>query len=224
MPMPLPLPLLLLKILLLLSFGVDGFQPVGSPAIMAYRTSAIGTMAPVDNNDIVGCRREFLHTSIKAAFAAPFFIALYPDAAVAASSLDSLVSEIRQARKQMNRVPDLIQAEQWDAVRAILVTPPLSDLWTKSARTSPLLADYAGAVGGTPSGDEFAVLEAKEDVEGHLRFLDMAVYNNVFNPIKSVGETGATKQLIRSYYDDPINEYKASVAALDELIQLGNLN
>ena len=138
-------------------------------------------------------------------------------------SLESILTEIQKARQQMSAVPDLIKAEQWDGVRAILITPPLSDIWTKSARKSSLLQDYANAIGSTPAGDELAVLEAKEDVEGHLRFLDMAVYNNNFNPIKSVGEIGATKALISSYYDDPINEYKATVAALDNLIQLGDV-
>ena len=138
-------------------------------------------------------------------------------------SLNTILIEIQKARQQMNAVPDLIKSEQWDGVRAILITPPLSDLWTKSARKSSLLQDYANVIGTSPTGDELAVLEAKEDVEGHLRFLDMAVYNNNFNPIKSVGEIGATKALISSYYEDPINEYKATVAALDNLIQLGGV-
>ena len=138
-------------------------------------------------------------------------------------SLNTILIEIQKARQQMNAVPDLIKSEQWDGVRAILITPPLSDLWTKSARKSSLLQDYANVIGTSPTGDELAVLEAKEDVEGHLRFLDMAVYNNNFNPIKSVGEIGATKALISSYYEDPINEYKATVAALDNLIQLGDV-
>jgi hypothetical protein len=146
-----------------------------------------------------------------------------PSVAADTSSLDKILLEIRKARNQMNTIPELIKAEQWDSIRAILIKPPLSDLWTKSARKLPLLQEYANVMGDIPLGDELAVLEAKEDVEGHLRFLDMAAYNNVFNPIKSVGETSATKALIRSYYDDPINEYKASIVALEELIQLGNI-
>lgn len=50
----------------------------------------------------------------------------------------------------------------------------------------------------------------------------MAVYNNNFNPIVTMGKTGATPQLIKSYEEDPINAYKASVALLDELIKLGS--
>lgn len=188
----------------------------------AARLHNLSSVNMASNGEIPGCRRDFMRASIATAISTPIWI--FNHEIAAAASLDSLASDIKQARKQMNAIPDLIKAERWDAVRAVLVTPPLSDLWTKSARKSPLLAEYADAVGETPAGDELAVLEAKEDVEGHLRFLDMAVYNNVFNPIKAMGETGATKELIRSYYDDPINEYKASIAALDELIQLGNLN
>jgi hypothetical protein len=83
-----------------------------------------------------------------------------------------------------------------------------------------LLPKYAAAIGDA-GGDELAALEAREEVITHLRFLDMAVYNNVFNPIGTEGTTGATKELVRSYYEDPINEYTASVAAMDELVQLG---
>ena len=139
------------------------------------------------------------------------------------SSLDKLLEELKTAKRQMASIPDLIRKEQWDSVRAILIAPPLSDLWTKSARPTSLLKDYATAVGDDPAGDELAVLEAKEELLSHLRYLDMAAYNNVFNPIKTEGLTGATKELIRSYYDDPINEYKASIKSLEELIELGSL-
>ena len=60
--------------------------------------------------------------------------------------------------------------------------------------------------------------QLKEDLLSHLRYLDMAVYNNVFNPIATEGETGATKALIRSYYEDPKNELAASLKALDGIL------
>jgi hypothetical protein len=105
-------------------------------------------------------------------------------------------------------------------VRAILIKPPLSDLWS-SGGTKQLLKQYADAIGNElPDGDEIAALELREDAISHLRYLDMAVYNNVFNPISTEGQSGATKELIRSYYEDPINEWKASKAALDGLIGL----
>ena len=43
----------------------------------------------------------------------------------------------------------------------------------------------------------------------------------MFNPIGSEGTTGATKELIKSYYEDPKDELKASIEALTELEKLG---
>jgi hypothetical protein len=50
----------------------------------------------------------------------------------------------------------------------------------------------------------------------------MAVYNNVFNPIATEGKTGASKELVRSFYEDPINEWKASKSAIDDVIALAS--
>lgn len=137
------------------------------------------------------------------------------------NTLTSLRTLIAQARDQLDSsVPSLIQQEAWDRIRTLLATPPLSDLY----KQPQLLQDYAEWVGkrSKNDNDELAVLQAREDLQTHLRFLDMAVYNNVFNPIKSLGETGATKQLVASYYDDPIREYRASRQALTDLYELGS--
>ena len=134
------------------------------------------------------------------------------------SSLQDLLPLLKEARNQLEPIPGLIKAEKWDSVRSVLMQPPLSDCWAKGGKM--LLPKYAAAIADA-GGDELAALEAREEVITHLRFLDMAVYNNVFNPIGTEGTTGATKELVRSYYEDPINEYTASVAAMDELVQLG---
>ena len=143
-------------------------------------------------------------------------------AAVSAGDFATLRDKVTEARRQLDPVPNLIKEEKWDSIRAILITPPLSDCWGKSSGANPLLRNYAEAV-GDQGGDELAALEAREEALDHLRFLDMAAYNNVFNPIKTEGETGATKGLIKSYYEDPVNELKASTAALDELIKIGEI-
>ena len=95
-------------------------------------------------------------------------------------------------------------------------------MWTRGGGGgAKLLSNYADAIGNElPDGDELAALELREEVISHLRYLDMAVYNNVFNPIATEGESGATKELIRSYYEDPTNEWKASKSAVDALIGL----
>jgi hypothetical protein len=134
-----------------------------------------------------------------------------------ATSFSDLLSQVQQARQQLDKVPPFIEEEKWDSVRAVLLEKPLADCWAKTNR--PLLTSYAEALGDA-GGDELAALEAKEELVSHLRYLDMAVYNNNFNPITVEGKSGATKELIRSYYEDPINEFKASKQALEELITL----
>mmetsp|Transcript_15707 Transcript_15707/g.31308 ORF Transcript_15707/g.31308 Transcript_15707/m.31308 type:complete len:214 (-) Transcript_15707:86-727(-) len=134
------------------------------------------------------------------------------------TSLSDLLPLVKDARSQLEKCPDLIKAEKWDSVRAILITPPISDCWSKSSK---LLLNFATAIGEEiPDGDELAALEGREEAVSHLRYLDMAVYNNIFNPISSEGTNGATKELIRSYYDDPMNEFKASINALDGILAL----
>ena len=155
-------------------------------------------------------------------FGMPFASPAQAAAASGGGDFAVLRDKVTEARRQLDPVPNLIKEEKWDSIRAILITPPLSDCWGKSSGANPLLRNYAEAV-GDQGGDELAALEAREEALDHLRFLDMAAYNNVFNPIKTEGETGATKGLIKSYYEDPVNELKASTAALDELVKLGEI-
>jgi len=178
-------------------------------------------------NALLASRKSFISTLVllSGASLAPH---LTPRAHAATNketrtSLAVLLAEIKEARAQLDPIPSLIKAEKWDSVRAILITPPLSDCWSKTAKA--LLKDYAGALGDEASlaindDAEFNALEFKEEALDHLRFLDMAVYNNIFNPIKTEGESGASKELVRSYYDDPMREYKASLKAMDGLISL----
>jgi hypothetical protein len=141
-----------------------------------------------------------------------------PATATSTADLSELVQKVEQAKKQLlDAVPKLIESEKWDSVRAVLIEPPLSDCWSKANRG--LLVKYAEAL-GDKGGDELAALEAKEELVSHLRYLDMSVYNNVFNPIKVEGKSGASKELISSYYEDPKNEYQASLTALNELLSL----
>jgi hypothetical protein len=205
-----------------LSLAVESFQHHfhSSSDTIQTGSSRVKTLKNFDITALIATRREYLEGNVRLAF-----IALIPTVSVGNSvsvNAESTVSEstleqIKLARKQLEPVPELIAKEQWDGVRAVLLKPPLSDCWTKSAKKIPLLQQYAEAV-----EDELAALEMKEEIQSHLRYLDMAVYNNVFNPIKSTGTIGATKELIRSYYEDPMNEYKASIRSFDELLQLSS--
>uniref|UniRef100_A0A7S2EF06 Uncharacterized protein n=1 Tax=Ditylum brightwellii TaxID=49249 RepID=A0A7S2EF06_9STRA len=166
-------------------------------------------------------RRFFVKNAATAAAAATLLGGIHLPANAAEKQLPKLLSQVKEAKEQLSPIPTLIKEEKWDAVRAILITPPLSDCWAKSSAARPILTNIATAIGDElPDGDELAALELREDLISHLRFLDMAVYNNVFNPIGSEGKSGATKELIRSYYEDPTNEFKATLKAFEELIQL----
>lgn len=151
-------------------------------------------------------RRSFLQTISAAAI----LLSSQEDClAASAPKLPTILSQVKEARQQMDAIPILIKEQKWDSVRAVLITPPLSECWSKTAK---VLNGYAKAIGDElPDGDELSALELKEDVLDHMRFLDMAVYNNVFNPIRSEGEAGATKELIRSYYEDPVNEVRSCI-------------
>lgn len=118
-------------------------------------------------------RRQFVQSALTVSMA--LLTTTSPDHAVAASiGLDESLTLIIQARRQLDAVPSLIEQEKWDAVRAILITPPLSDCWAKTAR--PLLRAYAEALGDADK-DELAALEARDEANSHLRYLDMAVYS-----------------------------------------------
>jgi hypothetical protein len=142
---------------------------------------------------------------------------LLPRRAFAGISLDELKMTTEQARKQLDTVPAIISTEKWDQIRALLITPPLSDFWTTTKKGNNILMNIAGAVGDA-GGDELQVLELREDLQSHLRYLDMAAYNNVFNPIRVEGTAGASKELVRSYYEDPMNELKACISAFDGIL------
>jgi hypothetical protein len=133
--------------------------------------------------------------------------------------MNGLLTMLKEARQQLDSIPALVDKEKWDSVRAVLVTPPLSDCWNKNAR--PLLKRIASAVGDN-SGDEMAALEAREEAISHLQYLDMSVYNNNFSPVKAEGKSGSTKDLVRAYYEQPLDELKESMRAIDTILELGS--
>ena len=197
-------------------------------------TSSTSLKAVIPRNGCNKNRREMIFETVSKAATTVATIAgvsiigaAVPSAVSAAETtttttdLNELRSLIEKALKQIDIVPDLIKNEKWDSVRAILIEHPIYDCWNKN---TPMLKSYADALGETPTGDELAALEQREELISHLRYLDMAVYNNVFNPISSEGTNGATKALIDSYYNDPIREYNSSKKALNELIKLSSSN
>jgi hypothetical protein len=191
-------------------------QHRGNPTETFDDNYSNGHLSNVQNGQSVHTRRDLNNILFQSA--TTLVALLITSDEVQAETGSEILDAVKQAKVQLAPVPDLIKNEQWDSVRAILIKPPLSNCWTKSSKKTSLLQQYAETV----ATDELEALEIKEELEGHLRFLDMAVYNNVFNPIRTTGTIGATKELIRSYYEDPINEYKATIKFFDELIGLSS--
>ena len=176
------------------------------------KTSTSRTLTRLDEIPLRNDRRSFVKSVSSLVLAAPAICELHIEGAFASEDEDLLL-QIKEARKQLDPIPELIKQEQWDKIRAILVKPPISGCWTSRGKNK-LLEDFADQL------DDIEALEFKEEVISHLRYLDMAAYNNVFNPIATEGTSGATKELVRSYYEDPTNELEASRLALDSLIKL----
>ena len=151
---------------------------------------------------------------------APFVVPMVANAEGLPTDKKDLLALVTEARRQLDPVPNLISDGKWDSVRAILIKPPLYDCWGKNAK--PLLKNYAAAIGDA-NGDELAALEAREEAQSHLAYLDMAVYNNVFSPAGGDAKVSASKDLVKQYYEMPTAELAASTSALDELVKLGGL-
>jgi hypothetical protein len=144
-----------------LSFSVQALQVATGKATSVFRdlqcTSATDAWTSTCQS-----RRSVISAT---AFTLSFFL---PAKVYATDRLGELLADLKKARLQMEPIPDLIQKEQWDSVRAILILPPLSNLWTKSSRKVPLLQEYADLIGEN-NGDELAVLEGKEELMSSLR-------------------------------------------------------
>jgi hypothetical protein len=186
---------------------VEGCAPLSAAPEVSVNTRKVRTID----------RRSWLRYSFAISTTLPFIV----PAAAEVTPVDGIMQQVKLARTQLDIVPSYIQAEQWDKVRAVLITSPVSDFWTKSSSsTSPsLLLQLSELV---DEEHELDILDLRQDLLNHLRYLDMAVYNNVFNPITTMGKTGASTELIQSYYDDPTNEYNAVLKTLDEIITIGS--
>jgi hypothetical protein len=144
-----------------LSLSVQALQVTTGRATSVFRDSHCSVATDASTSKLQSRRNVIDATAFSLSL-------LLPSKAYATGNLSELLAELKKARLQMEPIPDLINTEQWDAVRAILILPPLSNLWTKSARKVPLLQEYADIIGGN-NGDELAVLEGKEELMSSLR-------------------------------------------------------
>lgn len=98
---------------------------------------------------------------------------LVPAAASAAPDEQQLLSELQSVRVALKPLPALLEEEQWDKVRSVLKTPPVSNLWNlgDSKNTLRKLADLR---------DDVELFELADDVAGALQLADQYTYDNNF--------------------------------------------
>ena len=69
-------------------------------------------------------RRNFFTTA-----SVPLITAMIPLEAKASTTSDNLTADLKLAREKLTPIPDLLDKADWDAVRTILKTPPVNQLW-----------------------------------------------------------------------------------------------
>ena len=76
-------------------------------------------------------------------------------------------------RTALEPLPALLDEEKWDAVRSVLKTPPVGNLWNlgESKNTLRKLADLR---------DDVELFELAEEVAGALQLADQYTYDNNF--------------------------------------------
>ena len=91
----------------------------------------------------------------------------------AAPQEDDLLKELAAVREALKPLPGLLDEEKWDAVRSVLKTPPVGNLWNlgESKNTLRKLADLR---------DDIELFELADDVAGALQLADQFTYDNNF--------------------------------------------
>ena len=69
-----------------------------------------------------GSRRNFLTAAVMT-------VMIPLEEANASSMSDNLTADLKVAREKLTPIPDLLDKADWDAVRTILKTPPVNQLW-----------------------------------------------------------------------------------------------
>ena len=93
--------------------------------------------------------------------------------AAAAPQEDDLLKELAAVREALKPLPGLLDEEKWGAVRSVLKTPPVGNLWNlgESKNTLRKLADLR---------DDIELFELADDVAGALQLADQFTYDNNF--------------------------------------------
>jgi hypothetical protein len=158
------------KILLFVATAVASSQAF---APLAKKTSATTVMMPAARNDAsVGVNRRKLLVSTAGSLAGMLLVAGKAHA-TSTTTTDALISDLETSLEKLKPIPSLLEKNDWDAVRTILKTPPVNQLWNlgDSKNTLQLLAKAT---------DEFGLIDVKDELSLTLQMCDQFTYDNVF--------------------------------------------
>jgi hypothetical protein len=156
--------LCLLVLLLFVFYLTNGFSPSGLVGLHAQldTTTRLAAIPP-------DTRRRFVTSAV--AGVATF--SLFPAPSFAGESVATLIDQLVESEKNLEQVPSLLHAGEWDAVRTILKTPPVNYLWNMGDGQNTLLKL-------SKATDEFELIDLKDEISLSLQMCDQFTYDNVF--------------------------------------------
>ena len=84
-----------------------------------------------------------------------------------------MLADLANAKEALLPLPALLEEEKWDAVRSVLKTPPVGNLWNLGESKNPArkLADLR---------DDVELFELVDEIAGALQLADQFTYDNNF--------------------------------------------
>lgn len=140
----------------------------------AVTTSAVLLAATKDANhdDAMNLNRRQVLIGTAGAMASTLLTSGAANAA-SSSSAESLIAELQLSLDKLKPVPSLLEKQEWEAVRTILKTPPVNNLWNLGDSKNTLM-QLAKAT------DEFELIDIKDELSISLQICDQLTYDNVF--------------------------------------------
>jgi hypothetical protein len=99
------------------------------------------------------------------------FASAYP--AFAADDVTAMLAELEESKEKIAKIPALVASEEWEAIRAILKTPPVNNLWNMGDGKNTLLKL-------SKETDAMELIEMKDELSISLQMTDQFVYSNEF--------------------------------------------
>jgi len=145
-----------------------------APCLSALRLQAKHpTSKRVSPSSSSQCNSLYSRRSALLGATAAALLPLQAATAVPSSNSDTLLADLRAVVTALEPLPALLDDQKWDAVRSVLKTPPVGNLWNlgDSKNTIRKLADLR---------DDVELFEAADDVASALQLADQYTYDNNF--------------------------------------------